>query len=154
MSLDYDTTRIDEAKRAEVFPPDEAGKMHDALHVLIWITMAIDIGEITEKNVDEFWTRVWIWQKVVGSGFNKAVQVRPPVGTCDAVDAPPHEKDSTTVPCKDWTVTDDGLEWQPYLLTRDHVEAAVGLRTNVFPKSSKTEFMKKVYAAAERMCKA
>lgn len=151
MSLDFDLTRIDDAKRAEVFPPDEAGKMNDALHVLIWITMGIGIGEITEKNVDEFWTRVYIYQRITGSsGFNRAIRVREPQGTCSQSPHNLHEKASN---CVDWTQTDDGLEWQPYLLERRHVEAAVGLSTNVFPKVPKGEWLKRLYSIAEDQAK-
>ena len=68
MSLDYDLTRI--ANRAENFPPDEDGKMSDTLHVLIWNTLSIGLGEITERNVDEVWYRTDAWQRLVGSGWN------------------------------------------------------------------------------------
>lgn len=151
MSLDFNLTNLDPAKRAEVFPPDAQGKMNDALHILIFITMAVDIGDITDKNVNEFWTRVWLWQKIVGSGFNKAVQVREPQGICAASDTP-HVKDTGPGPCVDWKQTDDGLEWQPFLLERRHIEAAIGLHTNV-GKTTSAQFMTKVYEVAERFAK-
>ena len=100
MSLDFDLTDLDPTKRAEVFPPDEQGKMNDALHVLIWILpyWGIGVGQITEKNKAEVWTRIDMRQRLVGSGFTK--------------------------------VSDDGESVEPYLLERKHVDAAVGLRIN------------------------
>jgi hypothetical protein len=120
MSLDFDTSRI---KDREVhFPADEQGKMNDALHVLIWNSLAIDIGRITEKNVDEVWYRTDMWQRLIGAQFNKWV----PVGFGGT--------------------NEDGSEagsWQPFLLTREDIVNAVGLHTNV-SNSTRHQFIKKV----------
>lgn len=72
MSLDFDTTNIDPDDRAYHFPADPGGSMHHDLHVLIWMTIPVGINKVTEANVEEFWTRVDIWQRVIGSGFNRS----------------------------------------------------------------------------------
>lgn len=48
---------------------------------IIFFTMAVDLGEITEKNWEEFYNRVYVWQKIYGPMFRhsdgKAVVVSP-----------------------------------------------------------------------------
>lgn len=74
MSLDWTIAELDPAKRAEVFPPDENGLMNDNLHVLIWLTIPTGVCHVTAKNVDEFWLRVNMWQRTIGSGFTRIVE--------------------------------------------------------------------------------
>lgn len=132
MSLDYDLTRI---KDREVnFPPDEQGKMNDALHVLIWNTMAIDIGEITESNVDEVWYRTDMWQRLVGPQFTHWVPAEHPYVLVINSDG----SASIDMP----NLTDPG-EWQPFLLTKEDIVNAIGLKTNV-AMSTRHQFIKKV----------
>jgi hypothetical protein len=47
----------------------EKGKefLNPITDALIWSCMAVEIGEIKESNVDEFWLRLSIWQRVSGS---------------------------------------------------------------------------------------
>jgi hypothetical protein len=133
MSLDYDMTRI---KDREVhFPPDEQGRMNDILHVLIWNSMAIDIGEITEANVDEVWFRTDVWQRLIGTQFNKWVPAPHPYSLVL------NEDGSASVNMYD----DDepNGEWVPFELTYDDIVHAVGLRTNV-PNSTRYQFIRKV----------
>ena len=73
MSLDYDLTRLDPVKRAEFFPPDANDLMNDELHVLIWLTIPVGIGDLTEANAEDFWIRADLWQKSIGSGWNRVV---------------------------------------------------------------------------------
>lgn len=132
MSLDFDLTRLDEAKRAEVFPPDEDGKMHNALHTLIWATMPVGIGAITSQNAEGFWHRMDIWQKAIGPQFQ--VWTPNPMG---AAAFPPGTPES------------DMGEWKPLYITKEQVFAAIGLHTNASPKT-KTQFLKDLYETHER----
>ena len=120
MSLDWDTTRIED--RPTKFPPDENGKMNDNLHVLIWLTMPIGIYDFTEKNIDEVWRRIDIWQNVIGSGF-----------TMTATNADTGEVDVA-----------------PYQVPKEAVYNAVGLRTNAMSKT-RPQFLKDLWEAHERV---
>ena len=128
MSLDWDVTRMED--RLVKFPSDENGQMNDALHVMIWLTIPVGIGHVTEDNVDEWWVRVNLWQQTIGSGFN-TVKIGNPG------DYPPD------------TSEDDRTVVTPFLVTKEQAYNAVGLLTNAGPKS-KTEFLKDLHAAAHR----
>lgn len=78
MSLDWSTERLDEEARAKHFPPDDAGRMSDALHTLIWATIPVGVGEITAKNADDFWHRLDLWQKGIGAQFQVRNNIRSP----------------------------------------------------------------------------
>lgn len=67
MSLDFDLSGIE--RKSEHFPPDSQGKMNDALHVAIWMTIPIGISRFTDENIAEVWQRIDMWQRVAGSGF-------------------------------------------------------------------------------------
>ena len=130
MSLDYDTTAI--KNRPEVFPPDEQGKMNDTLHVLIWNALAIDVGAITENNVDEVWWRTDFWQKVIGPQFRTYV-APPPYKVVVNSDGSGNLEPTTEA---------DGT-WEPFFLTREDIVNAIGLATNV-STSTRHQFVKKV----------
>jgi len=61
MSLDWDTNKC-----AEPLPQTDEEK--GIRHALIWATMALDLGSITEKNVDE-WVFRLIHQKRLGLNY-------------------------------------------------------------------------------------
>ena len=76
MSLNWDLGKVEDYK--EIWPHDRYDEDYDSLtkeqvqeglktEALIWLTMAIGMGSITEENVDEFTTRVMIWEKVRGN---------------------------------------------------------------------------------------
>lgn len=46
---------------------EDEHEMHPVTHALIWATMAVDLGEITEKNWQEFWARVAVHEEVCGA---------------------------------------------------------------------------------------
>ena len=60
MSLDWS---IVECKNWEELKSDKEWPITDAL---IWATMSVDLGRITEKNVDEFFTRLRMVEKIHG----------------------------------------------------------------------------------------
>jgi hypothetical protein len=66
MSLDYRTT----VSIQKAFP-DENNSLHHKLQSAIFYTIPVGIGEITDSNVTEFYSRVEIWQKVIGAMFFK-----------------------------------------------------------------------------------
>jgi hypothetical protein len=63
MSLSYDLTAI--ADRLENYPSAD-DRMNPATEVLIFATMAVGIGEITEKNWQQFADRLHIYQALLG----------------------------------------------------------------------------------------
>jgi len=66
MSLDFDTSKI--ANREEVTTsPFDKNKWHPVTNALIWATMAVEMGEITEANAEEFARRLSLWQTVNGA---------------------------------------------------------------------------------------
>lgn len=142
MSLDFDLSGI--KNRAEVFPPDEQGKMNDTLHVLIWNMMAIDVTEITEKNVDEVWYRTAMWQTLIGPQFQQYDQARADLLSgmdkrLEALRNNPQEEFWLEV----HTFVTLLPAWNPMPLTRADIENAIGLHTNV-STTTRNQFIKKV----------
>lgn len=118
MSLNFDLQAIPEETRTVIAEADDPSGhykkgdkiMSPVTNSLIWATVGIGIGEITQENVHEFYTRVRIQEALCGAYYRKFV---------------------------------DG-EWQDQLITLEQVKAHIGLRTNVFPKRSHSEFLKQV----------
>ena len=72
MSLDYELGQI--ANYKEVCYTGEPGqrKMSAVTHALIFVTMSVDIGHITEKNYLEFYTRTKFVFRLFGSTLYEA----------------------------------------------------------------------------------
>ena len=72
MSLDYELGEI--ANYKEVCYTGEPGqrKMSGVTHALIFVTMSVDIGHITEKNYLEFYTRAKFVAALFGSTLYEA----------------------------------------------------------------------------------
>ena len=68
MSLNWDLTNIKNAKELCWVESDEEGKveLNPITDALIWATMFVGIGRITEKTVDEFTMRLMEWEKLMG----------------------------------------------------------------------------------------
>lgn len=64
MSLDFDLSRI--VDRLENYPPDEHGYTNKMTSRLIWSTLSVRIGEITQKNAPEFYARLSLLESVNG----------------------------------------------------------------------------------------
>jgi len=60
MSLDWG---IEECENWKELTTDEEWPTTNAI---IWATMQVDLGRITEKNVDEFYTRIQIAERIWG----------------------------------------------------------------------------------------
>ena len=66
MSLNWD---ISEVKNNDEIKAD--GMPWVITETMIWYTMAVDMGEITEENYEEFFQRVSIWEMIHGAGMHK-----------------------------------------------------------------------------------
>lgn len=58
MSLDWDIAKVKD--REQLYPPQPNGSMNYITYELIWATMLVDIGEITELNCKKFYNRLMI----------------------------------------------------------------------------------------------
>lgn len=69
MSLDWDLTNIKDNETV-CWIPDPTDDMPDAVSMnpvteaLIWATLAVDIGRLTEENLDEFAYRLHFWERM------------------------------------------------------------------------------------------
>ena len=66
MSLNWDITRV------KGDPKEWTPEQNDSTTVIIWATMVIGMGEITEANAQDFWLRLDMYPKVTG-GWTPAV---------------------------------------------------------------------------------
>jgi addiction module HigA family antidote len=68
LALNFDVSAI--ANHAEVTTdPVDKNKWHPVTDKLIWMTMTVDVGELTEKTVDEFYWRMRLLQLFDGPNF-------------------------------------------------------------------------------------
>lgn len=99
-------------------PHGEYKKGEDILnpvtHALIFHTIAIGIGEITEENAREFYVRVHCWEAMKGASLQHREKI-------DGKD----------------TILQD-------YITEEQVREHIGLTTNVFPKEKLPVFWKKL----------
>ena len=63
MSLNWDITKVEDSK--DLCHNDD-GSLSVVTEALIFITIPIEIGEITEKNYEEFWARVRLVELTCG----------------------------------------------------------------------------------------
>jgi hypothetical protein len=71
MSLNWDITKV--ANREAVCKTKD-GKLHPTTDTLIWATMFVGIPRITVDNVEEFSTRVSVYERLFGA-FRATVEV-------------------------------------------------------------------------------
>jgi hypothetical protein len=70
MSLNFDLTAIDR----RFWHADEATEeAKEVTNTMIWATIAVDMGSITEKNADEFAERLEAYQQLRGALMQKYV---------------------------------------------------------------------------------
>lgn len=117
MSLNWNLTAIPNHKELWM----EAGKnkrgkpeykLKPATEAMIWMCIAIDIGEITQKNWEEWFVRARVWEMAMGA------------------------------------LRGHGEDKQ--FITPEEVKAHIGLKTNVFPKSTAAAFAQKLVKALGR----
>lgn len=68
MSLNFDVSKVKDYKDVTTAAYEIEGRpqWNPVTNTLVWWTIPIGISSITEKNVDEFWSRLSMWQAVVG----------------------------------------------------------------------------------------
>ena len=78
MALSYDFTNIKDYKQTVWIPTDEKDddgeplvRMNPVTHALIFGTISVGLGSITDKNIDEFVGRFRIIEKVHGAMVTK-----------------------------------------------------------------------------------
>jgi len=67
MSLDWNIEKVKDYKKACWEPdPNDPGeeRLAGTTHCIIWATMAVHLGSITEKNVDEWMRRIGVLKKL------------------------------------------------------------------------------------------
>ena len=111
MSLNFDTTNIANRETVTTSPFDK-DKWHPVTEAMIWACLAVEIGEITEANAEEYFERLAMWQLAFGPWL---------------------------------TFGNDEV-----YLTLEDVKLHIGLKTNVFPKKTKTQFLDKLGEAMKR----
>lgn len=70
MALHWNVSKVDAADNEfGLINKDEDGRgeLHPVTHSMIWATMTVGIGAITEKTVEEFAARLDLWQRVNGA---------------------------------------------------------------------------------------
>jgi hypothetical protein len=68
MSLDFSVEAV--ANHAVVTTdPFNSNEWHPVTRAIVWLSMAVDLGSITEKNLDEFSERAFLWQKLHGASL-------------------------------------------------------------------------------------
>lgn len=77
MALHFDFTKVKNNETVCLTPEGEIRVVTDAL---IWLTMALDLGGITPKNVEGFIVRLRMYEAVAGPTNITAAQVRSHVG--------------------------------------------------------------------------
>lgn len=68
MSLNFDVSKIKDFANVTTAAFDINGRpqWNPVTNTLVWWTIPLGMWEITEKNVDEFWQRLSLWQAVAG----------------------------------------------------------------------------------------
>ena len=72
MSLDYDLTQIDKAVRAEHYPATSDGYQNPITVGLVWMTMSVGIGTITDATAIEFYARAKMIERLYGPTVHQA----------------------------------------------------------------------------------
>ena len=68
MALHWDITAVADEYAWKSGNVDDGGTLDPIMHGLIWATMAVGLGKITEQNAAEFGARLDLWQDIHG-GF-------------------------------------------------------------------------------------
>jgi len=138
MSLDFSFKKIANYKEACYGPALEKDEptrglskgdrpIDGTLHTLIWATLAVGLGTITEKNVDEWRFRI---------------------AALDVVGANPFWRFADDVGVK----SIHGIE--SYVPERDEIARFIGLETNAFPEKTRKQWLASVIVeSVERRAK-
>lgn len=69
MALEWDLRAVQ--NRHENYPAEENGSLNRVTETMIFATMAVGIGDLSDENAPEFFARVHLWELAFGS-FLKA----------------------------------------------------------------------------------
>lgn len=114
MSLDWSITKVKDWEKVAM--REENGLEGTKTEALVWACMSIGLSGITKKNVDEFFDRVEMLEKLRGAFINRYVEDASMAG---------------------------GLREEPYHFTREDIERRVGLSTNV-SNETRAKWVKRV----------
>jgi hypothetical protein len=67
MALNWDITNCNNYEALQV---EEYGEW-SITNALIWLTIGVDMGQITETNIGEFYARTKVWELITGAIINK-----------------------------------------------------------------------------------
>src|SRR5512133_2041820 len=67
MSLNWTINKVKDFEKTCYIDVDGNKQLSHATNALIWLTMGVDMGEITNKNKDEFFSRVQKYEKILGA---------------------------------------------------------------------------------------
>ena len=67
MALSWDITQC---KNMDSLTVEETGEWA-VTNALIWLTMAVDMGKISDTNIGEFYARTKVWEAVTGAMITK-----------------------------------------------------------------------------------
>ncbi len=73
MSLNYVLAGIKDFKELTITDAQGGVKLKPTTHALVFMTMFVEMGEITEHNTEEFFTRAYIHEKCFGALNVKSV---------------------------------------------------------------------------------
>ena len=67
MALNWNITNCNNYQALQI---EETGEW-SVTNALIWLTIGVDMGQITETNIGEFYARTKVWELVTGAMINK-----------------------------------------------------------------------------------
>ena len=67
MSLDFDISRIKPAKDGSNVVRDKEGNLTGLAQTMIFMTMFVDLGEVTPTNYKKFWERAYLYEHGLGA---------------------------------------------------------------------------------------
>lgn len=69
MSLNWDISKIANRERICFVGEGDDRRLSNITNALIWMTLAVDIGDINDKTIDEFFVRMSIVERLNGPAF-------------------------------------------------------------------------------------
>ncbi len=127
MALHWDISKIENYKEVCRLPPEkgeEVGDLTPVTESLIWATMEIEMGQITEANYVEFWMRLSALDALCEGEVGRIYDPEKSRG---------------------------GKKFRMRPITLEEVRNHIGLGTNVSTKKSSAEFYKKMLKKAQRV---
>ena len=80
MALNYNLQQIENFDNLYVEEKDGMFSLNRVAHTIIFHCMSVGISEITEKNWEQFYDRVTMWEKIYGTQFLDS-ETRQPIYT-------------------------------------------------------------------------